>query len=265
MSAAGAGEIEVLFEELINEFNHVVDEVQAQINELADKLSEKMRYFPDPVVRVMCEAWDRFRVIANDIFDEVQRYLSEPGIPGTLFRIGGYWEENVGVPVSSLQQAASAYGKDADDRWDGSAADAYKETADAQSRALATIKPLTERIDNALRDMAWGLIAFWVAMATAMAVFAVGMAAALGLVASLVGAPAAPVDAGATASAVVGLIAAAVVAVTAFGEKVDSTLESCDQALRDNTGLTDNGNGSFGWPRLKSLAYDGTGAWRPAD
>lgn len=264
MSAAGAGEIEILFEEVINEFHKTLDEVQAQINELADELSDKMRYLPLPVVWAMRKAWDTFREIASDIFDEIQKFLSEPGIPWALFRVGGYWDENIGVPVGSIQQAASAFGKDADNRWDGSAADAYQESADAQSRALTTIKPLTERIDNALRDMAWGLIAFWTALAAAMAAFAIGLAAALGLVASLVGAPAAPVDAGATAAVVIGLVAAAAAAVVAFAEKVNSTLESCDQVLRDNTGLVDNGNGSFGWPRLKSMAYDGTGTWRPA-
>ena len=265
MSAAGAGEIEILFEEVINEFHQTLDEVQALINELAEGLSDKMRYLPIPVAWAMRYAWDKFREVANDIFDEVQRYLSEPGIPWALFRVGGYWDEQIGVPVGNIQQAASAYGKDADNRWEGSAAKAYGESADAQARALTTMKPMTERIDNALRDMAWGLIAFWTAMAAAMAAFAVGLAAAVGLVASLVGAPAAPVDAGATAAVVVGLIAAAVAAVVAFAEKVSSTLESCGQVLRDNTGMTDNGGGSFGWPRLSSMAYDGTGTWRPAD
>lgn len=264
-TAIDPGAIEVTYHDLMNEINSTLDEIQAEINEVAAELTKTMRLLPLPVAWVISKTWDKFREMANEIFDEVQKYLAEPGMPQALWRIGEYWGTQVGVPVSSLQQEASAYGKAADNRWTGSAVKAYSDSADAQARALATISPLTDRIQDALSEMAWGLIAFWVAFVSAFATFLVGMVSSGILAATIAGAPLAAGDALATAGVVLGLLTAAVAAVLAYGQQVDETLTSCEQALRDNTGLVPQGGGTFGWPRLDSMAYDGTGSWKVAD
>ncbi|HWS33276.1 MAG TPA: hypothetical protein VN408_11095 [Actinoplanes sp.] len=264
-TAIDPGAIEVTYHDLMNEINSTLDEIQAEINNLAADLSMTMRLLPLPVAWAIGKTWDKFLEVNNEIFDEVQKYLAEPGMPQALWRIGEYWGTQVGVPVSSLHQEASAFGKDADNRWTGSAVSAYADSAEAQSRALATISPLTDRIQNALDQMAWGLIAFWVAFVSAFATFLVGIVSSGILAATIAGAPIAAADALATAGVVLGLLTAAVAAVLAYGQQVDETLTSCRQALRDNTGLVDQGGGVFGWPRLNSMAYDGTGSWKVAD
>lgn len=150
----------------------------------------------------------------------------------------------------------------ADNRWTGSAASAYADSADAQSRAVATIKPLAERVQEILEELAWGVIGFWIGIAGALVTFVVGLAAAVGLLASLIGAPAAPVDAGATAAAVIGLIAATVGLTTAYLQTRSTSLTSLQQALNDNGGLVEQG-GQWGWPRVDPTAA--SGRWRVAD
>ncbi|TCB95587.1 hypothetical protein E0H26_19180 [Micromonospora zingiberis] len=262
MSAVGAGELEILFEELLTEVNQLLDEVQQDINELAAGLTEVMRWLPAVVTTGMRWAWDKFLVQSNKIFDEVQKFIAQPGLPPALFRLGEYWDLHVGTPVSGLEQAVSAYGMKADNRWTGSAASAYADSADAQSRAVKAIKPMAERIQNVLSDLAWGLISFWAGIAAAFVTFVVGIAAATGLLASLIGAPAAPVEAGATAAVVVGLITSVVLVSIAYVETRSTNLTTIQQALNDNGGLVQQGS-QWGWPRVDPTASEGR--WRVAD
>ncbi|MFG2060202.1 hypothetical protein ACGFIK_02125 [Micromonospora sp. NPDC048871] len=262
MSTAGAGELELIFEELLKDVDELLEDIQQAINELSDGIDRVAKWLPIPVVATMRWCWRKFRPKANQIFDEVQKFITQPGMPPTLFRLGEYWDQHVGTPASGLEQKVSTYGMKADNRWTGSAASAYADSADAQSRAVATIKPLAERVQEILEELAWGVIGFWIGIAGALVTFVVGLAAAVGLLASLIGAPAAPVDAGATAAAVIGLIAATVGLTTAYLQTRSTSLTSLQQALNDNGGLVEQG-GQWGWPRVDPTAA--SGRWRVAD
>jgi hypothetical protein len=158
--------------------------------------------------------------------------------------------------VSGVQGQATAFGVHADDKWTGSAARAYGDSADVQGRALTVIKPIAAAIQNALKDLAWGTIAFWTSVAAAIVSFVAGIIIAAGLLASLIGAPAAPVDAGATALACLAFLTAAVAAALAFAQSVNSSLVGMQQQLSDNTGLIQQGD-QWRWPRL-----DAGGTWQ---
>ncbi|WP_341719472.1 hypothetical protein QQG74_06950 [Micromonospora sp. FIMYZ51] len=261
MTAPGASAFEAAFEEKLTEINELLDEIQQLINAVAVELNNTMRRLPSPVCWAISRSWDFFLPQANKYFDRMQEFIGAPGYPPALFRLGDYWDLHVGTPVSGEQQVVSAFGMKADDKWTGSAASAYKDSAEAQARAVGTIKPLAERIQNVLNDLAWGIIAFWAALIVAAGTFVVGMAGALGLAASVFGAPAAPIDAGATVATVVGLLGAAVLAYVAYAEKIQGSMSTMQQALNDNGGLVVQG-GQGSWPRVDGSTYDGTGRWR---
>ncbi|MGX7676356.1 hypothetical protein [Plantactinospora sp. DSM 117369] len=219
--------------------------------ELADRLNDVMRLLPlGTGAEAIEREWQRFLELKDRIFDELQRFAEEPGFPPALWRIGEYWNLRVGAPVSSLQQKVSPHGLDSARLWTGTAADAYRDAALAQADAIATIGPATEKIQAALDDLGWGLVAFWAALAAAVATFVAGMVGAVGLAAAVVTAPAAPPEACGTAAAVISLLAAAALALLEYIDRFDSSMTSLAQLLNDNTGMVEQPGGSFGWPTI---------------
>lgn len=160
----------------------------------------------------------------STVFDELQQISEEPGHPPALWRIGEYWNSQVAGPVSSLQQKLTPNALDSDHLWSGMAAETYRDAALSQVDALGVVAPMVQKVQDALDDLAWGFVAFWVAIAAAVVTFVVGMTSAVGLAVAVVTAPAAPVDAGGTAAAVVGLVVAAVAALVAYVEKFDNSM-----------------------------------------
>jgi hypothetical protein len=253
LSARGDGPLALGYSKLITELNDLIDDIQADVTQFVSDMNSIMRFIPSPIAKGMVFAWNEFLKVYNKILDELQKVLAQPGNPDALFRIGDLWNTAVGQPVGNIQGSASAQGMGADDSWSGSAARAYKDAAEAQARALKPFKESSETIRSALRSLSWGVIAFWTALVSALVAFAAGIAVALGLVASIIGAPAAPVDLGAAALTCLGFVLAAVAALVAMISQTDSTLTSLDGVLTDNSGLIgDPATGQYTWPRFTS-------------
>jgi hypothetical protein len=253
MTAAGASWLEQVAEDSQANVSLGMERVQQLTVELADGLNAAMRWLPLGIgTEVIEREWRRFLDLKDRLFDELQRLAEEPGFPPALWRIGEYWNLRVGAPVSSLQQKVSPNGLDADHRWTGMAAEAYRDAARAQADALATIGPASEKIQSALDDLGWGLIAFWVAIAAAVANLIAGMVAAVGLTATVVGAPAAPPAAGGTVAMVAGLVVAALGGLVAYVEKFDNSITAMAQVLNDNTGMVEQPGGTSGWPKMET-------------
>ncbi|MBE1485071.1 hypothetical protein [Plantactinospora soyae] len=253
MTAAGASWLEQVAEQSQQNVSEGLERVQQLTVELADGLTAAMRWLPLGIGTEAIEReWQRFLELKDRLFDELQRLVEEPGFPPALWRIGEYWNVRIGAPVSGLQQKVSPNELDADGRWGGTAADSYRDAALAQADALKTIGPATEKIQSALDDLAWGLVAFWVAIAAAVATFVIGMVSAAGATATVIGAPAAPPMAGGTVVAVGGLVVAALVALVDYTERFDNTMTSLAQVLNDNTGMVEQPGGTFGWPTMET-------------
>lgn len=252
MTAAGASWLEQVAEDSQRNVSEGLERVQQLTVDLADALNDAMRWLPMGLgTEVIEREWKRFLDLKDRIFDELQRFAEEPGFPPALWRIGEYWNLRVGGPVSSLQQKISPYELDATRRWEGVAAETYRDAALAQADAIETIGPATEKIQAALDDLGLGLLAFWVALAVAVATFVTGMVAALGLAASVVGAPGAPPAGAGTAASVVSLVLAAIVALGGYIEKFDNSMTSMAQLLSDNTGMVAQPGGTYGWPSME--------------
>jgi hypothetical protein len=230
-----------------------LERVQQLTVEVADRLNDVMRWLPLGIgADAIQREWQRFLDLKDRVFDELQRFAEEPGFPPALWRIGEYWNLRVGAPVSGLHQKVAPNGLDADNRWVGSAAEAYRDAAFAQADALATIGPATEKLQSALDTLGWGLLVFWVAIAAAVASFVAGMVAAAGSAASVVGAPAAPGIGLGTVAGVVGLLGSAVGALVAYIQMFDDSMTSMAQVLNDNTGMVEHSGGTFGWPLMET-------------
>lgn len=81
MSTAGAGELELIFEELLKDVDELLEDIQQAINELSDGIDRVAKWLPIPVVATMRWCWRKFRPKANQIFDEVQKFITQPGMP----------------------------------------------------------------------------------------------------------------------------------------------------------------------------------------
>ncbi|HEX5596242.1 MAG TPA: hypothetical protein VFX61_09540 [Micromonosporaceae bacterium] len=261
MTTPGADTWEIKFEQILRGISDDIEEAHRLTVELANGLTGVWHALPPGVGFVVRRAWKDYLELKDEIFRIVHDILTSPGYPPALFRVGEYWQLRVGAKVSELHQAVSAYGMQADDLWTGPAASAYKDSAEAQSRAVGAIKPCTDMIQDVLSDLGWALIAFWVAIAAAVATFIIGLISAAGLVVGVVTAPAAPEVAAGAALASIELIIAAVVALTAYMTVIRSSTTSIRQSLEDSTGLVKQGD-TWGWPPMSGLTA-ADGLWRP--
>lgn len=75
----------------------------------------------------------------REIGVEIGHFFTEPGVPWTLYAHGHDWVPQIGGPASALVAAASADGMRADDRWQGVAATAYRNTLPRQAGVLAAV------------------------------------------------------------------------------------------------------------------------------
>ncbi|MFY1687909.1 hypothetical protein [Plantactinospora sp. WMMB782] len=257
MTAAGASWLEQVAERSQLNVSEGLERVQQLTVELADRLNDVMRLLPMGIgAEVIEREWRRFLELKDRIFDELQRFAEEPGFPPALWRIGEYWNVRVGAPVSGLQQKLSPHGLESPRLWTGMAADAYRDAALAQADAIATIGPAAEKVQAALDDLGWGLLAFWAALAAAVTTLVTTLAGAVGLTSAVVTAPAAPPEACGGAAATISLIIAAAVALVEYVDRFDSSMTAMAQVLNDNTGMVEQPGGTFGWPIM-----DAPGKW----
>ena len=134
-------------------------------------------------------------------------------------------------------QSAEAGLLNVDDKWDGDAADAYRQTLPLQKSALEKVKSsLTDGIASALNDMARGILIFWGGLVTALAALLGGIFGALASTATIIGLPAGPFIAGAAALVACGAMIIAAETLKAVSSSADTSLR---QKLADNAGFHD--------------------------
>ena len=158
----------------------------------------------------------KFVDLVQKFLSEVGKFITQPGVPWTLWNHGNDWTNHVGGPVGGLAGAATVGQTQIDERWQGPAATAYLGTLPDQNKALAAIKAATDELDDALTKVAGGIIAFWVALLAAFIPFVIELLGWLGLAATGAGAPAAAADSGASTAKVIALVTAIVTAAVTY-------------------------------------------------
>jgi hypothetical protein len=114
------------------------------------------------------------------------------GNPLKLWQTAGDWSQTVGTPVSKKVMFAdlNALKFDDGDNWTGDAATKYKNSLLAQRLALQAVKAnFSDGVQLPLRQVAGGIVAFWLCMIGAVVAFVKLMAAGIAACSTVFGIP----------------------------------------------------------------------------
>lgn len=226
---------------LLDQINTVVGRIDSKTTDLQNSINGKLQWLPDGLQDKVVSGWNSFCGFMKRIWDNLREILSNMGSPSALWSTADAWSDRVGGPVSGQVQSAEAGLLEVDDKWDGDAADAYRQTLPLQKAALDKVRAtLTDGISAVLSDVAKGILAFWTGLITALVALVIGIIGALSSSATVFGLPAAPfiaAGAGLTASA----------AIITGAEILKSVCASANTTLRQK--LNDNAGFHQGhWP-----------------
>lgn len=225
----------------MDEIFDLLDEIQAKTESLRNTVNDWLGRVPGWASWVgdrIRDAWDWLVARANEFWDGLTLIVGNLGDPGKLSATGSSWNNSVGGPVSSQVQVAEVGNLDVDDRWSGTAADAYRQRISLHKTALDKIKAsMTDGLSSALDQVKTGIIIFWAAMVAALATLVSGIIGALASTATVFGIPAGILIAA-------GAFAIALAAIWGGGTKLKSdcmtarnTLEQ--KVINENTGFLD--------------------------
>ena len=222
---------------LLDQISSVVDRIETKTIELQDSINDKLHWLPGPLQDKVVSGWNSFCSFMQRVWDNLNEIISNMGSLSALWSAADAWSDGVGAPVSSQVQSAEAGLLSVDDKWDGDAADAYRQTLPLQKTALEKVKSaLTDGIATALDSVARGILAFWGGLITALAALVVGIIGALASTATIVGLPAGPFIAAGAALVACGAIIVGAETLKATASSANTMLR---QKLADNSGFHD--------------------------
>lgn len=234
-----------------------MERIRIKAGELVDTLNNTLSRVPDflvPqfVVDTIQAGIRRMYELYNDLARRIQEFFRSPGWPWALYGAGDRWLNDVARPAADLEEEINSDRLDVDDYWKGSAAAAYTKSLGRQQSAFAAMVGVARKIKECLDTAARAMIAFWIALVLAIGTAVAGIATAIGLALSGVGAPGAPA---AAIAGLVGGIAAIAGGVVATTDQFRNVVEQAD-ALREESDL----NTAFDGDRWPSATADG--GWR---
>jgi len=161
----------------------LIDEIQAKTTDLQNTVNgwlDKVPGWASWVGDRIRDAWNWLLKQATNFWDGLTLILGNLGDPGKLSSTGSSWNDSVGGPVSEQVQVAELGNLEVDDTWSGTAADNYRQRISLHKTALDKIKAsMTDGLSTALDAVKSGIIIFWVACVSALAVLVAGIVGAL--------------------------------------------------------------------------------------
>jgi hypothetical protein len=222
---------------LVDQIMSVLGRIDAKTTELQNGINSKMHWLPGPVRDTVIAGWDKFVGFMKQLWDNIVEFVTNMGSPSNLWATADAWSDKVGGPVSAEVQSGDAGCLSVDDNWDGTAADAYRQTLPLQKAALEKVKAtLTDGISAALSDVAKGIIAFWGGLLAALLALVVGIIGAIASTASILGMPAAPFIAAGAALVAAGAVLTGGLVLKSVAASANSTLR---QKINENTAYHD--------------------------
>jgi predicted PurR-regulated permease PerM len=245
---------------IIQQANQKLQEIQQKVQELFDKINGLLSWVPSflsGVVDAIKDAVDKFNQKLQEFWTQVEKFFSEPGSPSALKQAAQAWENTVSKVISNVTGSLSTDQLQAENDWQGQAANAYKSTIPSQTAALNSIKGIADQVNTSLNDLAGAVIAFWVAIGAALLTFIVGLVGAIAACCTVVGTPAGIAAAVGVIAVVLGLVTTAILTLTSYLNSVSAEQASLGQKLNDNSTFP---NGK--WPVSTSDMSDDHGGWQ---
>ncbi|MBO3736945.1 hypothetical protein [Actinoplanes flavus] len=266
MTAPGAGAFEQDFYDATQAISRGVQEIQDNFRLLEERLNRALTFIYVPMISEgIIAAFQKLTEATDKFFNLLQRFITEPGYPPALFRVGELWETEVGQKLSDQAARMAPNSRAADDSFVGSAARAYKDAAEAQRLATQSFMPLSTSVKSALHELGHSQIVFLIAIGAAAATFVVGLVAAVAAAGTGVGAPAAgPIAISAAAGAVTMLLTAAPIIYDAYS-RFKTAINTMESELRDSEGMPSEGDPPVSrWPRVGERITDNPRPWQVA-
>ncbi|OLF05802.1 hypothetical protein [Actinophytocola xanthii] len=234
------------FEDVLRRVREAMEEIPRQYQRLVDNINSVLDWLPGFVLDRIRDALRTVGDFIGKVLTEIGKFVTQPGVPWTLWSHGDSWTNDVGAKASTWQDVFTLGAMRTDDEWTGGAATAYKNVLPQQQRALGAIKAACDEVDDVLTKLAVAIGVAWLAVVSAIVSFVVELTAEAGAAATGVGAPPAAAAAGVSAAKVWGIIAAALGVLEAF---VASSLLPATKDLNQRV-HTDEGFPQGHWPQL---------------
>jgi hypothetical protein len=234
------------FQEILRKVQEGLNEIPKQFQLLIDNINRSLDWVPGWAMRGINTALEAVRDFIGKVLTEIGKFITQPGVPWTLWNHGNSWTDNVGAKASNHQDVFTLNSMATDDQWSGTAANAYKNVLPPQSKALGMIKAATDEVDDVLTKMAIAIGVAWLAIVSAIVSFVLELGGEAAAAATGAGAPPAAAAAGVSAAKVWGLISAALTVLEVF---VSSTLLPAIKDLNQRVESSD-GFPSGHWPQL---------------
>lgn len=242
------------FQDILRRVREALDEIPKQFQRLIDNINSVLDWLPGFLMDKINTALKAVGDFIGKILTEIGKFITQPGVPWTLWNHGTTWTEQVGAKASTWQDVFHVGSLKTDDEWKGGAADAYRNILPLQQKALGAVKNAADEIDDVLTKMAIAIGVAWLAIVSAIVSFVVELTAEAGAAATGAGAPPAAAAAGVSAAKVWGIVAAALAVLEAFvtGSLLPS-IKDLNQRISNNEGFpgghwptltTDIGNAS---------------------
>jgi hypothetical protein len=204
------------FQELLKRVERLLDRVGQGVDRLFDNCNRVVHLLPGFLADRLAAALRELGGLIGRFFAEIAKIMANPGWPPGVLTTASDWTNAVGGPVSGLAGNFTLDEMGSDNKWQGPAAEAYRDVLPTQKTAVEGIKQLTDALDSNLTKVGWGIIALWAGLAIAIGSFVVELIAEAAAAATAVGAPPAAAAAGVSTAKVIGLVAAVVSAFLAY-------------------------------------------------
>ncbi|PZS30618.1 MAG: hypothetical protein DLM58_13455 [Pseudonocardiales bacterium] len=223
--------------ELVNEIFTTTRRIQDLVQTLANTIDSALSglsFLLGWIADKVRDAWNYFMGKLSEFWSWLNHILSNMGDADAVTRAANGWSDQVAGPVTKEVGNADAGLLLVDDKWDGDAADLYKQIIPLQKTALDKIKTgFTDGISLALSQLRTAITTFKGALIVALAALAAGIIGAIFSADTIFGIPAVPFIA---AGAVAICSAAIYYGVTTLQSANASANTQLRQKLNDSTG-----------------------------
>ncbi|MGF1662622.1 MAG: hypothetical protein ACFCVG_09160 [Kineosporiaceae bacterium] len=182
--------------QLLAEIDEVIRRIEATVEDLRRAIDVGLQLLPpflDHVRGMVLRGWERFVGFLGELWNQLREMLENPGSPSTLSGVADEWTTAVGGPVSAQIGYSQAGQLLTDDRWEGLAADAYRQNLPVQKAALGDVSSiLVEGLRSALDKVTTAIWVFWGILLTGLAALVAAIIGALATSATVIGLPAGP-------------------------------------------------------------------------
>ncbi|WP_243789911.1 hypothetical protein [Saccharopolyspora gloriosae] len=233
MTAAAGDDVIHMVSGKLTEAQEMVHKLYDGVNQLLSWVPEAFMHLIEPIKKGM----EEFGKLQLKVFEEIYEFIENRGNIGLLREMSEQWSGQVSAPLKSIAGALNLDKHRSNIEWEGRAAEAYKALVPGQAGTVTGVQGVADKMATALDALANAVRMFWVSIAFAVVLFAVGLAGAIAGLAGIATALPAVAGLAGVITVVLGLIGSAVTAFITTVQPIKSQVKVLQGAL-DGLGET---------------------------